>query len=329
MRDGDLRRRRSHSAGRARPARHVPALSHRNGQSRLFSNSIDALLLQDGVSNAVDLPVVVDHLRHVWPFADETYFEAVRRVPPGNVLRRDENGARCRRYWDPAPDGNIEWVRPDEIEQFDALFDQAVARCMAPGPVGIFLSGGLDSVSVAAVATTRARAAGDREPLALSLAFPGDANEEPVQREVATALGIDQIVLDWDAAVGSRSLLSQVIELSERAPAPVLNLWTPAYDRLADRGRDRGCTSILTGGGGDEWLIVSPFYAADLIRSLDVRGLIRLYNDHRRSHNVSDPALHTPSRLALRPPTGAARRGRGNAPSSSACCGAASRAAPT
>ena len=120
------------------------------------------------------------------------------------MLRRDENGARCRRYWDPAPDGNIEWVRPDEIEQFDALFDQAVARCMAPGPVGIFLSGGLDSVSVAAVATTRARAAADREPLALSLAFPGDANEEPVQREVATALGIDQIVLDWDAAVGSR-----------------------------------------------------------------------------------------------------------------------------
>ena len=174
-------------------------------ERHVFSNSIDALLAQDGVSNALNLPALVDHLRHVWPFADETYFEAVHRVPPGNVLRRDANGSRLRRYWDPEPEGRFEWVQPDEIEQFDVLFEQAVARCQAPGRVGIFLSGGLDSVSVAAVATSRARATGEPDPLALSLAFPDpEANEEPVQRAVAAGLGLEQVMLDWGEAVGPR-----------------------------------------------------------------------------------------------------------------------------
>jgi hypothetical protein len=139
---------------------------------------------------------------------------------------------------------------------------------------------------VAAVATSRARATGDPEPLALSLAFPGDANEESVQRGVAAALGIEQVLLHWDTAVGPRGLLSDMIDLSACAPAPLLNLWMPAYDRLAAAGRERGCATILTGGGGDEWLIVSPLYAADLIRNLHLAGLVRLYNEHRRSHNV-------------------------------------------
>jgi hypothetical protein len=64
-------------------------------------------------------------------------------------------------------------------------------------------------------------------------------------------------------------------------------MWLPAYETLARRGKDAGCAAILTGSGGDEWLTVSPYYAADLIRGLDVRGLARLYSDHRRSHNVS------------------------------------------
>ncbi len=280
-----------------------PLFRARVGPTLLFSNSIDALLAQEGVPGDVDLPVVVDHLRHVWPFPEETYFQAVRRVPPGNLLALDAQGEHLRRYWDPAPEDHVDWVRPDEIDQFDVLFEQAVARCMASGPVGIFLSGGLDSVSVAAVATTRARAKAETMPLALSLAFPGDANETPLQTGVASGLGLDQVMLDFDVAVGARGLLRQVVELSAKAPAPLLNLWMPAYDRLAMRGRARGCMSILTGGGGDEWLIVSPYYAADLVRTLDLVGLARLYNDHRRSHNVKTlPYLrHISWRYGLRP----------------------------
>jgi asparagine synthase (glutamine-hydrolysing) len=267
----------------------VYPLFHAGDDSRLLlSNSIGALLGQRGISNAINLPAVADHLRHVWPFADETYFEGVHRVPPGNVLSRNGGRARLRRYWEPAPGADVDWIRPDEIEQFDSLFEQAVARCQAPGKAGIFLSGGLDSVSIAAVAASRARALGEPDPLALSLVFPHpDANEEPVQRAVATTLGLQQILLHWDEAVGPQGLFRESIDLSSRGQSPLLNLWMPAYERLAIAGREHGCVTILTGGGGDEWLMVSPYYAADLIRRLDLAGLIRLYNEHRRSHKVS------------------------------------------
>jgi hypothetical protein len=44
------------------------------------------------------------------------------------------------------------------------------------------------------------------------------------------------------------------------------NVWSPAYAALARAARDRGCDVVLTGRGGDEWLTVSPYYAADLAR---------------------------------------------------------------
>ena len=108
-------------------------------------------------------------------------------------------------------------------------------------------------------------------------------------------------MLDWDQAVGPEGLLHEVIELSARAPAPLLNLWMPAYDRLAAAGRERGCVSILTGGGGDEWLIVSPYYAADLIRGLDLAGLVtHVQRSSALAQRLGAPVPAT-CRLALRP----------------------------
>jgi len=182
----------------------------------------------------------------------------------------------------------IDWVREDELGQFDELLQQAVERCRDGRPTGIFLSGGLDSVSIAAVAASSARAARSSDPLALSLAFPDrDANEEVVQRGVSETLGIPQIMLEWDAAVGSDGVIARAAELSSLMPAPLLNFWMPAYDRLALSGREQGCEVILTGAGGDEWLGVTPFYAADLLRWGSIRGLRRLYAEQRRSYPVT------------------------------------------
>jgi asparagine synthetase B (glutamine-hydrolysing) len=132
------------------------------------------------------------------------------------------------------------------------------------------------------------------DPWALSLAFPDpESNEEPRQRAVAAALELPQVVLAWEDAVPQEGLVAAALELNAASPAPLLNFWMPAYDRLAVEGRVRGCSVILTGNGGDEWLTVSPYYAADLMRNLDVRGLYSLFNEHRQSHSVS-------SRLYLR-----------------------------
>jgi asparagine synthase (glutamine-hydrolysing) len=259
------------------------------GDNLILSTSVDALLSEPGVSGTVNLVVLVDHLRHRWLKPEETFFESVRRVPPGHALVSNRGGRRVFRYWDPAPrDGLIDWIRPDELERFQSLLDQAVDRCLAVGRAGIFLSGGLDSVSVAAAAAENCRARGLAVPLALSLVFPDpDCNEEDVQRRVAAALGLSQILLPFDEAVGPSGLLLAALEVNRTLATPLINLWSPGYDRLALEGKSQGCEVVITGSGGDEWVAVSPYYAADLIRTLDLVGLYRLLGTYRRSYPVS------------------------------------------
>jgi asparagine synthase (glutamine-hydrolysing) len=263
------------------------------GDRTLISTSIDALLESDGVSTALNRAALADHLCHVWPRREETYFEAVKRVPPGHALVLDRGGAQLHRHWDPAPPGDeIDWVTEDELEHFHELFDQAVNRCLALGPAGIFLSGGLDSVSIAGAALDNCRAQGLPEPLALSVVFPHpECNEEDAQRAIAGQLGLDQVFVNLNDAVGDKGLLLSACDGQADRAAPMLNYYAAPYLQLSRDARKRGCTTILTGDGGDEWLTVTPLYATDLIRAGDVRGLIRHASSIRRSFNLSAPRV--------------------------------------
>ena len=178
----------------------------------------------------------------------------------------------------------MDWVREDELARFDELLNQAVERCLCLGPAAIYLSGGLDSVSVAAVAAQISHRKGLPPPWALSLGFPGECNEEEIQRGVAKSLGLPQVFMTLGDAVGQDGLLLAALKMNGQCSMPLLNPWYPAYHRLGLEGKQRGCKVILTGGGGDEWLGVSPFLAADLMRSLDVVGLYRLWSTMQSSY---------------------------------------------
>jgi len=270
------------------PLGNYPLFYAEAGTELLISTSIDALLSCEGVSRSLDRAALADHLCHRWPDRDRTYFEAVKRVPPCHALVIERGARHLDRYWDPAPPGEpMNWVGEDELDRFGELFDQAVNRCLGFGPTGIFLSGGFDSVSVAAVATENCRARGLPAPLALSVAFPHpDCNEEAVQRGVANELGLEQIMLNLDDAVRPNGLMQAACALQAGRSAPMLTYYAPPYFQLAEEARARGYNAVLTGGGGDEWLCVTPLLAADLIRAGDVRGLIRHTKSMQRSFNL-------------------------------------------
>ncbi len=259
----------------------------------LLSPSANTLAAQPGVGSSLNRAALADTLCRRWPDPQETYFEAVSRVPPGHLLRVKGNRIDCHRYWDPVPPGTgVRWADEEELEHFDALLDQAVDRCLALGPTAIYLSGGLDSISVAAVATDRARRQALDDPLALSLLFrEPESNEEEIQRGIAGELGLRQLTLPIEDAGGSRGLLEAVLEISAARSAPVIGCWLPGYRALGLQARAAGCRTILTGGGGDEWLTVSFFIAADLIRSFDVRGLHRLARTLGRSYHSTRVSL--------------------------------------
>jgi len=256
------------------------------------SPAIDLLTQQPGVTRDLNRVAMADFVMQRTLGYQDTFFESVKRIPAGHALIFERNGVRRHRYWDPAPGGEVNWTGPAEVERFDELFERAVSRCMSFGPAGIFLSGGLDSVAVAAAAIDLCEKQGRPQPWALSLVFPhAETNEEKVQRSVAGQLGLRQIVKPFFEATGENGLLRPALAMNRYLPAPLLNAWLPAYTALAKEGTQRGCKVIVTGGGGDEWLGVGPFLAADLLRGFDLRGIYRLWRDMRLSYRISSFAL--------------------------------------
>jgi asparagine synthase (glutamine-hydrolysing) len=263
------------------------------GDGLALSDSIDALHRRGRIDLKINRELLVCHLADSWHGSDETYYLDVRRVPPAHALRWRNGEASFSQFWDPLPVGQpIDWIECEVPEQFDALFEQAVARSVGVGRPGIFLSGGLDSVSVAAVAADLVRSNGGSPPLALSLAMPHpECDERETQEGVAVGLQLEQVFLGFDEALAGRDFVEAALELAAGWPAPLHNFWLPAYLRLAEIGRERGCGVILTGHGGDEWLGVSPYLSADQLRRLQLMQWIRLWRAYDRSYRLSRPRL--------------------------------------
>jgi asparagine synthase (glutamine-hydrolysing) len=252
----------------------------------LLSSSLQRLLSHPAVSRELNRAALVDHLCHRWPDAAETHFASVRRVPVAHVLVWREGRLEIEAYWELSTPKA--WIDDDELDEFDGLLERAVRRQLSLGAAGVFLSGGFDSVSIAAVAADVAQQHGDPIPRALSLAFPHpDCDEAEIQKSVAAKLGIPQTLMGFDEAVGPAGLVSAGMELSAGLPLPLVNPWRPAYMRLGADARRHGCTVLLTGAGGDEWLTVNPFYMADLLRRGDLLGASRFAGTILRSYRRS------------------------------------------
>lgn len=281
-----------------------PLFRCEQGETVFLSNSIGALTLDPRVPTDVSAATLAGLLASRLPYHEETFFTHVQRVPQGHAWRWGAGITGLRRYWDPLPPGEpIAWANADELEQFDVLLERAVARTLTDGPVGIYLSGGIDSVAVAAYATDVERRAG-RAPRAFSLVFPDeDVNEEGVQRAVAASLGLPQLMLPLEEALGPEGFFGAALTLAVDWPSPLHNPWLPAYLRLGDEAAAQGCRTILTGGGGDEWLIAGPFYAADLIRGFQLGQLFAFAAAYWRSypHSGWRVAENVLWRFGLRP----------------------------
>ena len=143
-----------------------------SGEGLLISATTESLLRTGEVPATVNRVVLAEHLSTRWTAKDETYWAAIRRVPAGHVLELRRGVRNVFRYWHATPESAEDWVREGELELFEEVFTRAVERGLDVGRAGICLSGGLDSISVATVATQRARARGEADPLAISVEFP-------------------------------------------------------------------------------------------------------------------------------------------------------------
>jgi asparagine synthetase B (glutamine-hydrolysing) len=275
------------------PLGYYPCFFASSGRNVLISTSARVLLDHPSVSRAVNRFVLLDYFFDIWARREETFFEGIRRVSPGHALRAAKGELTIYRYWNPLPVGDSRrMVGADELGQFESLLARSVNRSLAQGPVGIFLSGGLDSVSVAALASQGCHAFGVDPPHALSLVFPyPEYDESAIQKSVARQLGLTQDLVPLETVSGPNGLFGDIEPLSPAFSSPIQNIWLPAYSRLTTLAKQRGLRTILTGTGGDEWLGVTPLLAADLIRTGHFREVGSLWASVGRFYPVSRAKL--------------------------------------
>jgi asparagine synthase (glutamine-hydrolysing) len=125
------------------------------GPGLIFSNTLDCLRRHPAVSATLDDLWIADFL--LFEMSQDpatTAFEDIRRLPPGHCLAWSSSGVQVRRYWE-LPAAMPVQYRPagDYVEHFRTLFESAISDRLRSNRVGIDMSGGLDSTSIAAVAS--------------------------------------------------------------------------------------------------------------------------------------------------------------------------------
>ncbi len=246
-----------------------PLYLHRDGVKLLFGSEPKALLAYPGFARAIDPAGVEDFLALGMVTSARSIYRNLEQLPPGHTLLVEPGrlDASPRRYWQLrlAPDDSRS---PDDWqEEIRAKLDETVRlHLLADVPVGAFLSGGVDSSSVVALAAKH-------HPQALQT-FSIGFNEEPFSelpfaRAVSERFGTRHV-----EEVVSPDALDLVDELSRYFDEPFADPSAiPTY--LVSRLARRSVKVALSGDGGDEAFGGYSRYAHDLAESRWRRRLPR------------------------------------------------------
>jgi len=125
----------------------------RRGARLVFSNSLDCVRLHPAVSRDLYEPALADFLLFgVNRDQAATSFSDIRRVPPAHAVISSPHGIHTRRYWTLPIENPIEMARDEYPERFTALLAESVRDRADARQLGVLMSGGLDSPTLAAVA---------------------------------------------------------------------------------------------------------------------------------------------------------------------------------
>jgi len=224
-----------------------------DARTLVFASEIKALLEHPDVPREVDPEALDLYLSLRYVPGPRTLFRGIRKLQPGHVLECDERAFRIHKYWD-LPCGIEEGRdRGDAAERFAELLTESVRmRLMSEVPLGVFLSGGLDSSTVLAMMDEAA----DGRPLqTFSVGYAARSREEERSNELAYArlaaerFGSEHHEVVLEAADFRDALPRLVWHLDEPVADPAC---VPLYF-LSRRARER-VTVVLSGEGADEIL---------------------------------------------------------------------------
>lgn len=275
------------------------ARDHHGNTGIYYFHNHDFFAFSSGFAGLRALPAIpqdldemaIAQLLTVWPGnGSDTMFKGIKRLPPAHALTIDHRGVKIYQYWALENTPDIRFSSDSEyVDAFNDLFHKAVqCRLRSNSPVGVTLSGGLDSGSVATVAAKKL--ANEGKSLTAFCAAPifdiSDSlppnrfNDPDYAQSTAAAAGINDLVLVKSEHLNPLQGLVQGLKVhTEPVHAAANQYWLHSMLREAQQ---RGITTLLTGMGGNysiSWhgggylaQLASGFHWQTLIRELSAMG---------------------------------------------------------
>ena len=228
-----------------------PLYYYWDGTVLMFASEIKALLASDVFRRRLNPQAIWDFLTYGYVPGPETIWQNVWKLPPGHILEWSPGGApRISQYWQTdvvSPDDPVDIEQ--QTKEFEELFLDSVSAHLLTSdvPVGVMLSGGLDSSAIAAAAVEL----GQKRFHTFSVAFSdgGDYSELEYSRSVADHLGLET----HEVVVDQRSFLELLQDAVRAADEPLAD--PTIAPLLAVTRLTHGHVKVaLSGEGSDEIL---------------------------------------------------------------------------
>lgn len=239
------------------------------GGRLIFASELKSILAH-GIPARVDMESFNQYLRVLYVPEPRTMIEGIRKLPPGHLMTLRNGSLAIERYYAPLP-SNKRWQYAEARIAVREVVQSAVMRqLVADVPVGIYLSGGIDSSAVLSEAISA-----NKRIKTFSVGFELEEGEEEekfnrdfkLARETAKHFGADH----HELIVRSEDVAGSLEEVIGSIDDPVSNPTAIAMYHLS-RFAKKHVTVVLNGNGGDE--LFGGYERYRMGRRADIIGLI-------------------------------------------------------
>jgi asparagine synthase (glutamine-hydrolysing) len=233
-----------------------------DGKAFLFASEIKAILAYPDVTAQFNCDTLAEYLAFGYITGPETMFAGIRKLMPGHTLELSEGAEpTVKRYWDLTTEVDREPQRHEYyVKTYREMLEEAVSsHLMSEVPLGVFLSGGLDSSAVAAL-TSKIR--GDQIQTFAVGYGEEKFSELPYARQVASHIRSQH----HEVRLSREEFFASLPQMIWHEDEPVVWPSSVALYYVARLARER-VTVVLTGEGSDETLAGYTRYAWTLLNS--------------------------------------------------------------
>ena len=218
------------------------------GKALLFASEIKSLLADPSVERTINLRGIDRFLTYYYMPGSETLFEGIYKLDPGHHLTVSNGKVINRQYWDLRIENSSHWTSFDEaVEALQELLPVTVKNHMISDvPVGVLLSGGVDSTGLLRYAVEQT----DRQIRTFTVGFAGEefADERPFARMAVQLYG----TLHQEVTISAKDFHDFLPKYIWHMEEPICEPPAVSLYFLSRIARESSVKVLLSGEGGDE-----------------------------------------------------------------------------